>query len=150
MTDLSARAEIEVAVDPVTAFRAFTEEIDSWWIPGPINYFDSDRATGMRIEPGRGGRVLEVYRDGEVLVIARITAWEPGVRLTYSGVVDDSETDVTFEPAPSGTRVRVHQYLRPGGETAFLFWPNVVVWLVPWCAAHDGGRIPTEERMTND
>ncbi len=148
--DLSARAEVEVAVDPLTAFRAFTEEIDSWWIPGPINYFDAGRATAMRVEPGRGGRVLEVYRDGAVLVIARITVWEPGVRLTYSGVVDDSETDVTFDPVPSGTRVRVHHYLRPGGAQAFLFWPNVVAWLVPWCATREGGRIAAEERTISD
>lgn len=31
----------------------------------------------MRIEPRLGGRVLEVYRGGDVLVIARITAWNP-------------------------------------------------------------------------
>ena len=53
----SAEATVEVGVDPATAFRVFTEEIDSWWVPGPINFFDSARATGMAVEPGRSAVV---------------------------------------------------------------------------------------------
>jgi len=139
-----ARASIDVGVPPARAFEAFTAEIGSWWIPGPINYFDAGRSPTMHVEPRLGGRVLEVYPDGE-LVIAEITRWEPGVRLTYRGVVDDSQTDVTFEPTTRGTRVHVHQYLRDGGERAFLFWPNVIGWLIPWCDSHVMGD-PTIER----
>ena len=56
-------ATVEVAVDPATAFAIFTEEIGRWWRPGPINWNNSERATGIRIEPGVGGRWLEVYDD---------------------------------------------------------------------------------------
>jgi hypothetical protein len=63
MKPRSARASVEVAVDPLTAFKAFTEEIGQWWVPGPVNFRDSARAVTNRIEPGVGGRVMEVYDE---------------------------------------------------------------------------------------
>ena len=63
MTERSASAAVTVPVEPMTAFTAFTDEIDSWWVRGPINFFDSGRAVGMRIEPGVGGRLLEMYDE---------------------------------------------------------------------------------------
>jgi hypothetical protein len=134
-TDRSAEANVEVGVDPETAFRIFTEEIDSWWVPGPINFFDASRATGMAVEPALGGRVLELYGDEPPLVIATITAWEPGSRVVYRGVVDDTETIVTFSEIEDGTRVAVHQRALPGGVRAFLFWPNVAVWFASHAAS---------------
>jgi uncharacterized glyoxalase superfamily protein PhnB len=137
----SASASVEVGVDPVTAFRVFTEEIDLWWVRGPINFWDSARAVAMRIEPGVGGRVLEVYDQatGEALELGRITAWEPGARLAYRSSVDDTDVEVRFEPVEAGTRVRVEHVVRPGGdaEGAALFWPNVIRWLVAWCSDRD-------------
>ena len=80
MTRTSASASIEVGVDPLIAFQAFTEEIGQWWVPGPINAWDSARALTKRIEPGVGGRFLEVYDDttGDGLELGRVTVWEPG------------------------------------------------------------------------
>ena len=140
MTDTSASAAVKVAVDPASAFTAFTDEIDSWWVRGPINFFDSGRAVAMRIEQGVGGRVLEVYDDarGDALELGRITVWEPGVQLAYRSLVDDTEIDVRFEAVEGGTRVRVTQTLLEDGERAFFFWPNVLRWLVPWCDERDG------------
>ena len=60
--DKMVSSEVEVAVDPDTAFAAFTEELDLWWVRGPINHFAGGRAVAMRCEPGVGGRLLEVYR----------------------------------------------------------------------------------------
>jgi uncharacterized glyoxalase superfamily protein PhnB len=144
VTDPSASASVDVAVDPLTAFTAFTEEIDCWWVRSPINFFDAARAMAMRIEPGVGGRVLEIYDEagGDLLELARITVWEPGSRLTYRGTVDDTEVDVRFEAIAGGTRVRVHQYLVQGGDPdrAFLFWPRIIWMLVPWCQGRD--RLP--------
>ena len=34
----------------------------------------------------------------------------------------------------------MHQYLRDGGERAFLFWPNVIGWLAPWCDSQVTGN----------
>jgi hypothetical protein len=46
---------VDVAVDPSTAFTAFTDEIDCWWVRGPVNFFDAARAVAMRIEPDLEG-----------------------------------------------------------------------------------------------
>jgi uncharacterized glyoxalase superfamily protein PhnB len=131
MSEKSATAEVEVAADPGKAFSAFTDEIDSWWVRGAINFFDAARAIEMRIEPGLDGRVLEVYED-DALELGRITVWEPGERLAYRSSVDDSEIDVLFEPVANGTRVRVTQTLVPGGEKMFDFWPRTLNWFGSW------------------
>ena len=134
MTERSASAAVEVPVGPQRAFTAFTDEIDSWWVRGPINFFDSARAVGMRIERGVGGRVLEIYDEerDDVLELGRITVWEPGDRLAYRSLVDDTEVDVRFEEIACGTRVRVTQTLLPDGDRALYFWPNVLRWLGLW------------------
>jgi uncharacterized glyoxalase superfamily protein PhnB len=142
VTEKAASAAVKVSVEPLSAFTAFTDEIDSWWVRGPINFFDAGRAVAMRIEPGVGGRVLEIYDDarGDVLELGRITVWDPGVQLSYRSLVDDTEVDVRFDAVENGTRVSVTQTLLPGGETALLFWPNVLRWLVPWCNEGDGAH----------
>jgi uncharacterized glyoxalase superfamily protein PhnB len=130
----SVCSEVEVAADPVTAFAAFTEEMNLWWVRGPINFFDSARAVAKICEPGVGGRLLEVYDEaaGDTLELGRITVWEPGARLAYRSSVDDTEVDVRFEAVENGTRVSVTQTLLPGGEKALYYWPFVVRWLVRW------------------
>jgi uncharacterized glyoxalase superfamily protein PhnB len=142
VTEKSASASVQVSVDPERAFTAFTDDIDSWWVRGPINFFDSGRAVAMRIEQGVGGRVLEIYDDekGDALELGRITVWEPGSRLAYRSLVDDTEVDVRFDAVEGGTRVSVTQTLLPDGERALYFWPNVLRWLVPWCEERDGAR----------
>lgn len=152
MTEQSASASVEVAVDPATAFRVFTAEIDLWWVRGPINFFDASRAIGMEIEPGVGGRILEVYRRGsdgvdeDVLELGRITEWQPGSLLAYRSSVDDTETEIRFEASEGGTRVSVEQSLISGGEKAFYFWPNVIPWFADRVAA---GPEPRELERLN-
>jgi uncharacterized glyoxalase superfamily protein PhnB len=146
VTDRSASAAVKVAVEPMSAFTAFTDEIDAWWVRGPINFFDAGRAVAMRIEPGVGGRVLEIYDDArnEALELGRITVWEPGAQLTYRSSVDDTEVDVRFDAVEGGTRVSVTQTLLPDGERALYFWPNVLPWLVPWLDQREGGPVRNE------
>ena len=92
--DRSICAEVEVAVDPAAAFHAFTAELDLWWVRGPINHHNAGRTLAMRCEPGIGGRLLEVYDEatGDALELARITAWEPGVRLAWQSSIDEVST----------------------------------------------------------
>jgi uncharacterized glyoxalase superfamily protein PhnB len=148
--DTSADAFVEVDVDRFTAFAIFTEEIDLWWVRGPINHFDSSRLAELRMEPGVGGRVLEIYDEsvGDVLETDRITVWEPGARLVLRGSVQDTETDVRFEPtAAGGTRVRVSQYLRPGGDPATVGfgWANMLRTFLAWSRRRDAApRTPRE------
>ena len=113
--DTMVSSEVEVAVDPDTAFAAFTEELDLWWVRGPINHFAGGRAMAVRCEPGVGGRLLEVYED-DALELGRITAWEPGKRLSWRSSVDDVNIDVSFAPAGDGCLVRVEASVPAGGQ----------------------------------
>ena len=97
-------SQVEVAVDAGTAFRAFTEEMDLWWVRGPINFFDAARAVAKVCEPGVGGRILEVYESGDPLEVARITDWEPGELLAWHRAVDDVFVRGRFSPRPPARR----------------------------------------------
>ena len=109
-----------MGLDPDTAFAAFTDELDYWWLRGPINNWDSARVRAMRCEPGVGGRLLEIYDEtaGDVLELARITAWEPGQRLAWRSSIDDVAIEVVFEPIAAGTRLRLTATVSPGGKDA--------------------------------
>jgi uncharacterized glyoxalase superfamily protein PhnB len=119
MSELRSRSSVvEVAVDPLTAFTAFTDELDLWWVRGPINAYDSGRLVEMRCEPGVDGRILEVYdaESGEGLELARITVWEPGRRLAWTSSLDDVTIDVHFDAIATGTLVRLEATVSKGGE----------------------------------
>ena len=140
--DRQVRSEVEVAVDAGTAFRAFTEEMNLWWVRGPINFFDAARATAMTCEPGVGGRLLEVYdlAADDVLELGRITVWRPGEQLSWRSSVDEVRVDVRFAATATGTTVRVTATIPAGttdqGGTA---WVRVVP---PWFGAYCERRTP--------
>lgn len=100
---------------PHEAFALFTDEIGLWWRTGTRYWNDPERGVSVRIEPYVGGRFIEVYdvTTGEGLDVGHVTAWEPGERVAFTWTQpdwpDDATTtvEVTFEPAVSGTRVRV-------------------------------------------
>ncbi len=136
----SMTAQVEVAVDPATAFVAFTDEMDLWWQRTPISYYDSARAIGRRCEPGVGGRLLEIYDDatGDLLELGRITVWEPGARLSWRSSVDDIAEDVRFDATDAGSRVRVGATLLPEGDPSntgtYSFCRVLAFWYGGWCA----------------
>ena len=141
-------ATVEVAVDPATAFAIFTEEIGHWWQPGPLNWNDQSRALGVRIEPGVGGRWLEVYDavTGEGFECGRITLWEPGRRFAFvyrdaGHAIDGTEVEVRFEPVSGGTRVTLEhrgwEELPPDvagrSRNANRWgWANILNWYSNW------------------
>jgi uncharacterized glyoxalase superfamily protein PhnB len=142
-------SEVTVNVDPKTAFTVFTDEIDLWWVRGPINFWNGARAIGMRCEPGTGGRLLELYsEDGtDSLELGRITRWQPGELLAWDSSVDDIVIEVRFEPVSGGTRVSVTATIPAGGtDQGGTAWVRVVPrWLGPWCARRDmAPRVPVE------
>jgi uncharacterized glyoxalase superfamily protein PhnB len=52
MSDTQSRSsQVEVRADPVTAFTAFTDELDLWWVRGPINSYGAGKLVAMRCEP---------------------------------------------------------------------------------------------------
>ena len=125
----SATVTTVVRADPGTAFRIFTEEIDSWWKRGP-GYRSGDGA--MRFD---SGRLLEAGEQ-----IGRVLAWEPGVRLLLESWTwsfrpgERTEVEVRFEAVGDGTRVTVEHRgweLRPSGAGEFrtvvsLWWGSML------------------------
>ncbi len=134
----SVSAGVEVAVDPPTAFGAFTGEMNLWWVRGPINFFDAARAVAVTCEPGVGGRLLEVYDEvsGDALELGRITVWEPGRRVCWQSSVDDVVIEVRFDPTAGGTTVRVRASIpADGADRGGTSWVRVVPpWFGAWCA----------------
>lgn len=137
-------SQVEVAVDPGTAFTVFTEELDLWWVRGPINHHAAGRMREMRCERGVGGRVLEVYDDAtdDALELARITAWEPGSLLAWTSSVDDVRTTIHFEQSDVGTLVRVVAEIPAGGQDrGGTSWTRTVPkWFPRWIGRRD--RVP--------
>jgi len=129
-------AEVMVGVDPHTAFAVFTDEMDLWWVRGPINFYDAARAVGMRCEPGVGGRLLELYTEdaSDALELGRITTWKPGELLAWDSSVDDVVIEVRFDPVGTETRVIVTASIPAGGaDKGGTSWLRVVPsWLGPW------------------
>ena len=141
-------ASVEVALDPVNAFAVFTEEINRWWRPGPMNWNDSARAVGIHIEPGVGGRWIEVYDEatGEGFECGRITVWEPGMRFVFlyrdaGHTIDDTEVEVRFEAIDGGTRVTLEQrgwdkllsnIATQKREIKRWGWANILGWYKEW------------------
>jgi uncharacterized glyoxalase superfamily protein PhnB len=141
MEERSVSSEVEVSTDPETAFKAFTEELDLWWVRGPINHWSGGRVLAMRFEPGVGGRLLEVYDEdtSDALELARITVWEPGRRVAWESVVDDVNTEVSFESSGPCTKVRVVARIPAAGvDRGGTSWTRVVPkWFPAWCDRRD-------------
>lgn len=142
----SRSSMVEVAADPHTAFAAFTDELDLWWVRGPINAYDTGRLVEMRCEPGVGGRIMEVYdaESGEGLELARITVWEPGRRLAWKSSLDDVTIDVRFDPTATGTIVRLEATVSEGGDDkgGSSFVSVTPSWFGAWMGRRD--RAPRE------
>jgi uncharacterized protein YndB with AHSA1/START domain len=103
---------VQVAVDPETAFEAFTAGIGEWYRSGAYSWNDPARAVGIRFEPGVGGRLIEVWDEasGEGYDMGRTLVWEPGERVVFEFrnahlPPVPTEVEVRFEPARGGTRV---------------------------------------------
>ncbi len=135
----SMSSTVDVAVDPATAFKVFTEEVNCWWLQGPINFHDATRAVEMRIEPKLGGRVLEVHDldTGEGLELATVTRWEPGICVAWKSTIDDVYTEILFDASDIGTRVTVTATIN-GEDHGSTAWVRVTpLWLARWVERRD-------------
>jgi len=143
----SVRRTVEVPIDPETAFSIFTEHMDEWYVGGRHAWHDPRRAVGIRIEPGVGGRWLEVWDadTGDGYEIGVVQVWEPGVRFVASyrhprlPPEPLTEIEVRFTPVGGGTRVTLEHRgwdrLQPDAVTGFLTpqaWGSLVRWFVEY------------------
>jgi activator of Hsp90 ATPase-like protein len=157
------RITVEVAVDPTAAFMIFTQEIGHWWRPGPLNWNDADHAIGVRIEPGPGGRWIEIHdrRTGEGVTQGRFVKWDLGARLVFlyqdgGHLLDGTEVEIRFAPVVGGTRVTLEHrgWERVAPEAAARArnlkrwgWGNILNWYVDWTFWGSPLRITDQPRL---
>lgn len=122
-------AEIEVPVDPATAFELYVSR------PGRRHPAEGLSGAPAEIvyEPFPGGRWYERARDGRECEWGRVAEWDPPHRLVLAWMVGASTGEWAFDPDPAhasraeitfdatdrGTRVRVrHTGLEAHGSGA--------------------------------
>jgi uncharacterized protein YndB with AHSA1/START domain len=107
---------LRVDAPPEVAFRAFTEEIGTWWRPNGLFQFSDGRTGRLHLEPEPGGRLVETYADGTSFVIGTVRDWDPPRHLALSwrhaSFEPDQETElhVRFEAVEGQTRVTVEHH----------------------------------------
>ena len=111
-----ARVTIGLALSPLEAFEAFTQDIDLWWRRGPRFRNAGSEPGSVCMEPGVGGRVFESFDGptGEVVIeVGRTQVWDPPHRLLFAwrfsnfAPGETTEVEVLFQPSASGCRVTV-------------------------------------------
>jgi uncharacterized protein YndB with AHSA1/START domain len=111
MTEMTeaVRKSVLVGANPETAFRVFTEQIESWWPLRTHGVFGDD-AEKLSFEESK---LVERAKDGREAVWGEVLAWEPPARVQFSwrpGFDDDkadTEVEVTFSAEGDGTRVEL-------------------------------------------
>jgi uncharacterized protein YndB with AHSA1/START domain len=125
--DTAVRASIVVEAPAEEAFRAFTDDIGSWW--EPTHHILQGDLAEMVFETHVGGHVLDRGVDGSECRWARVLAFEPPVRLLISWDINlqwqletdpsrTSEVEVRFTPqGPGHTLVELeHRNIDRHGE----------------------------------
>ena len=81
-TDTAVRTSIVVEAPIERAFSVFTDAMASWW-PPDHHILEAELAE-MVVEPRESGRVYDVGVDGSECQWARVLAYEPPHRFTFS------------------------------------------------------------------
>lgn len=108
-TTEAVRKTVLVDADPETAFRVFTDQIQSWWPLGTHGIFGDD-AERLGFEDGQ---LVEGAKDGREAAWGKVLAWEPPTRVHFTWrpgfdeAQPDTEVEVTFAPEGDGTRVEL-------------------------------------------
>jgi uncharacterized protein YndB with AHSA1/START domain len=108
-TTEAVRKSVLVDADPETAFRVFTDRIQSWWPLGTHGVFGDDAEELVF----KDGKLVELAKDGREAVWGEVLAWEPPARvhITWRPGFDpdtpDTELEVRFIAEGDGTRVEL-------------------------------------------
>lgn len=148
---LVVRSSVQVPLGPAAAFALFTERMAEWW-PLATKSVYNEAATGVVLEPGEGGRLMETATGGRTAEWGRVTVWDPPQRLgfTWHPGEDDrivTQVEVTFSQVGNGTRVDlVHSGWEAKGERAGALlesyapgWENVLGRFAARARDVDGG-----------
>mgnify|MGYP001213543772 CR=1 FL=1 len=109
-SDADITVAVNVALDPVTAFEGFVEELVASWTRSAAILRDR---RAVRFEPGPGGRLLEHVDGpaGSIVELGRVRVWEPGRRFVFEWNHVDwaphqvAKVDVRFAARDGGARV---------------------------------------------
>ena len=105
------RKTVVVSCDVHTAFRTWTEQINSWWPKGHSRSGDPD--TTIFLERQVGGRIYERTPEGTEYDWGKVVAWDPPRHFAYhwylgSSAEQPTHVDVQFAAQEAGgTRVDV-------------------------------------------
>jgi DNA-binding transcriptional ArsR family regulator len=131
--EMTQETKIEPVVKTVTVpgapgwvFELFTTRIDEWW-PKVSHSVGGEDAAVVKVDPGVGGRVYEVTRDGVEHEWGRITAWEPAARISFTwhpGLPESQSThvEITFRMSADGTEVTL---VHDGWEARGADWQEM-------------------------
>ena len=118
---------IDVKCTPETAFRIFTDDINTWWPLDRHSVSANDHkatARSIELEQKTGGAITEIGHDGTRYSWGSVKTWAPFSQLTLNWHINRPPTnatmvDVKFEPIDAGTRVTLtHSNWEVLGDTA--------------------------------
>jgi uncharacterized protein YndB with AHSA1/START domain len=105
------RKQITVNRSPEEAFKIWTDGLASWW-PMEKHSIGGERVTGAVFEPKAGGRVYEVWDDGQERDWAEVLVFEPPRRFVIAWRPNPdrpppTEVEVRFVADGAATRVEL-------------------------------------------
>jgi uncharacterized protein YndB with AHSA1/START domain len=107
---------LRVTAPPERTFRAFTEEIGTWWRPNGLFRFTARADTRLAFEPRPPEHLVEIGADGERFEVGPVIEWSPPTRVVFGwrqeSFPDDRSTEVSvrFDEVHDGTRVTVEHF----------------------------------------
>jgi DNA-binding transcriptional ArsR family regulator/uncharacterized protein YndB with AHSA1/START domain len=123
-TDLAIRKSVVVSCPPEQAFSLFTEGVAGWW-PLATHSVGEEKVRSAVFEAGVGGRIYEIWADGQERDWGEVIVWEPPHRVVYSWQPNEdrpaaTEIEVRVTPDGDGARLDLEHrgWERLGGEAA--------------------------------
>jgi Activator of Hsp90 ATPase homolog 1-like protein len=104
------RKDIVIRSDVAHTFAVFTSKIGHWWPTNPYSLGGQERVVDVKVEPALGGRVYEVWTDGQEVDWGKVIAWDPPGRfaMTWHTLPTVTEVELRFRPlGPAVTRVEL-------------------------------------------
>ena len=112
----SVMVAVRVSATPLRTFNVFTRDIGVWWQPAGLFALTNQGDGTLSFQGTQNGRLISESKDGRVVEIGRITAWEPGKRLAFTWRPtsfepgQSTDVEVRFDDVDGQTRVTVQHW----------------------------------------